>query len=318
MLRRTVIYSLLFFGNHALIPNTVVRAEIINAIVAIVGNQIITSIDLKNEEILIKKAPTFFSPSKDSLQQRALDSLINKEIISIVADQESIIISNKRLDNHVQQEVKVRNLKNIGAFKKIVEKDAHLSWEEYLDLLRYKLITQQIAQLKVAVEQPSEAVIKAWYNKNKARIGHEYYYRIIQVNFTSGNIKSELRANKEILQAFKLARKNFSKSAKRYSKHPSASRGGLVAWQAIDKVAISNPQLASVISQLPLQEISQEIRLGNAYYLIKVEKKRFITLSRAKSKILTLLVGRKQQKALEKWFKQKQQVLAIKILLPLK
>ncbi len=287
--------------------------ERINYFTATVGPIGITAIDLENEIRKLRKSRVPIKRPR-TIAHLALDSLIEQAIIEYTAKNEAITVSEVRIDNEIKREIKT---KGIGSEKKLRKqlKQFSIKWKDFRKNIYRKIMTRRVVQQKIKLSLPSQKEIENFYAKKSQKFSYKYYYRLIAVPFKAGNTQDELRANKIIVQAQKMAKKNFARAARLYSKHPSKKNGGLIGWQKLNEITLINPQLPALIQQSPLNLVSQEYPLGNTYFVVKVEKKRKARLSELKELITNILYGQKQQQKFSEWLLEERRRLAVKILL---
>ena len=290
-----------------------VHPEQINHLMAGVGSIGITAIDLQDEIKKIRRAKLPIPRSKP-ITHVALDSLIEKAIIEYTAKEESIRATGARIDNEIKKEIEAKGLKNETELKRELRKYS-ITWEDYRQNMYQSIIRRQVAQQKIKLSPPSDKEIRDFYAKNIRQLGYKYYYRLISVPFRVGDTKDELRANQLIAKAKKIARGNFAKAARMYSRHPSRKKGGLMGWQKADEAALVNPRLPALLEQTPVGRISQEYPLGDSYFIVRVERKRRPTFDEMKVRIANILYAQKQQSGLSRWLAAERRRLSVKIFL---
>ena len=281
---------------------------------ASVGDIAITRIDLDDQLKRLRRLRRM--NARRRLEHRALDSLIDRAIIEYTAKQESIIISDERIKNELEKEKRNRGFRSDRDLENFIRRNLRISFGEYKKEMNYRIMSQQVAQVKIRPTAPSDREIKNWYRKNARLYRYQYNYRIISIPFSQNNLKDEERANRNILKAKKIAVSNFARAAALYSKHPSKSKGGLMGWQLLDEIAQNaHPLLAELVLRNPVRRLSDEYSIGNAYYLLRVEGKRKTSLDDVKPRIVNILYAKKQQEEFQKWLIDERRRLSIKIFL---
>ena len=288
--------------------------EQINRLIATVGPIGVTAIDLQDEIKKIKRSRARIPKSK-SRKHFALDLLIDQAVVKYAAQEESITITDTKIDNTIQKEMKAKGLRKEKDLRKELKQKLSITLEAYREHIRQRIMNQQVARQKIKLLPPSDNDIKKFYKTNIKKLGYKYYYRLISIPFKLGNTKDETRVNKLILQARKIAQTNFAKAARMYSRHSSRKKGGLIGWQLLPEIALINQYLAALIQQSPLQQVSQVQVLGNTYCIVKVEKRRRPTLDELKDTITNIVYSEKQQKKFAKWLVKERRRLAVKIFL---
>ena len=290
-------------------------SKTVNSLAAVVGDIAITRIDLDDHIKKLRRIGKIKSRRK--LSHHALDSLIDKAIIEYTAKQESIIVSEERIKNELQKEKKARGFQSDKELEKFIRKNFRMNLNAYKKRIKFQIMGQQVAQVRVRPSPPSDREIKNWYSKHSKLYKYKYNYRIISIPFKQNNLKDEERANKAILKAKSLAVSNFARAAALYSKHPSRKSGGRVGWQLLDEIAQSaHPFLAELVLRTPTGKVSDEYSIGNAYYLVKVEQKRKTNLEEISPQIRNILYSKKQQEGFQKWLVNERRRLSIRVFLP--
>ena len=285
--------------------------EVINDVAAMVGDTPITLIDI-DIEMGHKKYNTGDNRNKES---RVLDSLIEKAIIERVMKDEVISISDKQIDDIINQSMKDNGYKDTKSFEAALFQQMHLTLSEYREEIANNLKIQQISQLKISVPAPKAEEIKQWYTTHKNEVGNKYLLRAIKSSFNPNNPKEELSINQLMNKARNEALANFHLAAGQYSDDPSASNGGLLGWSRIDEIAIKDPILANVVYKLNPGEVSPVFVSNNSYYIVKAEVVTPISMDEATPLIAQRLYREKQKSAYQDWLKTKRKDSAIRIYL---
>ena len=289
--------------------------DLLNRVVAIVGDRPITSIDLAMKKRQIKREK---GRKKDhrGADSQALDLLIKRELVYLVAEEESINIKDRQVEDLIRKETKGRGLKSEKALGKVIRKERGLSLDEYKENIKLQLITAQIFSLRVKIPPPKEKQIKQWYKKNKKAIGYKYRIRIIRKRYRKGDGADELRVSKIMNQAKVAARENFSKAARKYSDHPSKTRGGNLGWIRLDELVQKvDPFVANQVYTMKKRGLSRVFVGEKGYYIIKIEKITAISLEDIRDRIEMIIMTENRQDAFEKWAIEERKNVAVKILL---
>lgn len=288
-------------------------SEQINHLIATVGNIAVTHIDLQDEIKSLRKIKGAV-PRGRSISHAAVDTLIDKAIIRHTAEEESISVSEKRVDNEIAKEIKFRGLRNKNELRKLLA-SYRTSYTAYRKSIAERIMTQQVASAKVKPSPPSEQEMKKFYNRQGAKLGFKYKCRIIVIPFKLGNLEDERRVNQLMNQAKKIARSSFAKAAAKYSRHSSRKNGGLIGWQRLDEIAQINPQLPNLIERTPVGKVSEEYPLGNKYYLVKVESRRKGSFDELRPRIGNMIYLQKQQERFKQWLVKERDRLSVKVFL---
>lgn len=288
--------------------------EVINQVVAVVGNLAITNIDLENAEKEFQRRRDL-PRDKRNISSQALDILISRLIVRYTAKEESITVSKNQVDKEVERQMQSQGVLDLEAFKKTIKQQWKFEWEDYLQEVENQLYARQVMQIRVPVVTPSEEKVRDWYNKNKRKLGKKYFVRVIQKKYKKNDYKDELRVSKIMKTARVLAEKNFAQAASRYSEHSSAKNGGSIGWVRPEEVAASDRLLAGAIVNLPLRSVSQVFVGERGYYIVKVEQRANIQLEEVYNYIVAFLYNESEQKAFMQWLEEQRSKISIQIFL---
>ncbi len=289
-------------------------AEVLNEVIAVIGNEPVTLIDLNNE-IKLYKTRKNVKQDKRNIESQVLDLLISRAIVDIIAAEESITVPPERIDSTIQREMDMRGIANLEEYKKKVEKELGISFEDYKKEMARQLKTQQVIQLRVSVPNPTPAQIDEWYKLNKNKLGKKYLFRMVAIPYKSSN---EAQVSKIMSQAHAEARKSkdgIASAAAKYSQHVSKSRGGLMGPYRLDEIARMDPILAGAVNNTPVGQLSQVFVGQGYYYLIKVENAKDIPVDEVYDQIRALLQGQNEQMAFADWVREQRRRVSVTIFL---
>ncbi len=292
----------------------IVSATVLNDVVAVVATAPITSIDLEEEIARLKKLKTK-SKDKRALESQALDSLIGRALIDVIAQEESVTISPERVQNAIRKEMDMRGVLREAEFQKMVKRETGMDFETYKDELAQQIKTQQVMQLRVSVPNPTPSQVEEWYRHNKARLGKKYTFRMIYIP-VAGN---ELKVSQQMKAARAMGASSssgFAKAATKYSHHSSASRGGLIVDMRLDQVAQIDPILAGALNGTPKGATSQVFVGSNGgYYCVRVENTRAIGLDEVYDNVRAILYNQNEKIEYARWLKDQRKRVAVTIYL---
>lgn len=308
----TLLFIMSFLGISA--------AEVIDEIVAVVGNVPVTSIQLEKEKadfLKRKKKGKQFNIKTDRrpIESQVLDLLISRAIVDLVAEEESVTVPPERVDSAIKKEMEARGIKDEKQYRKMIERQLGMPYHKYRQELARQIKTQQVVQLRVSVPNPTPSQVENWYRLNKSKIGNKYFIRLIVKRFKKGDTKDEIRVNRIMNQARALALRNFPAAAKKYSEHVSRKRGGLVGWVRLDQLAQMDPVLAGLVNATPPGRVSRVVASGNQYLLVKVERTAPIPLDEVYDQIRMILYRQNEEAAFVKWVQDQRKNIAVKIFL---
>ncbi|MFN7729761.1 MAG: peptidyl-prolyl cis-trans isomerase [Bdellovibrio sp.] len=240
---------------------------------------------LKQFDALSAKDPNNLSRTKEEvLRNYTLEALI-----SDFARAHSITVSDQELENEVNafrstypDDVAFRNV--------LAEESLSLtSWREQLSLtLLERKVFHKISE---KVEKPTLDEMKKYYeeNKDKYRRKERVYLRQI--------VSDDLTKATELREEVK--KKDFAKTATKFSVAPESKNGGLVGWIERGSVDIFDKAF-----QMPVGGVSQVLESPYGFHILKVERKApagFATLEEVKPMLEQALMAQKEQGEFTAW-----------------
>ncbi|MBS0619379.1 MAG: peptidyl-prolyl cis-trans isomerase [Spirochaetes bacterium] len=289
-------------------------AVVLNDVIAVIANVPITTIDLSQEIDRMQKRRGF-KREKRGVQSQALDALIGRAIIDVIAREESVTISPERIKNAIKKEMDMRGILREEEFKKLIKRDTGVDYDEYKDELTRQLKTQQVMQLRVSVPNPTPSQVEEWYRQNKQRVGKKYTYRMIYIP-VHGNelqVSAQMKAARAMGAA---SSAGFASAAQKYSAHPSRARGGLMVDQRLDQVAQTDPILAGAINGTPPGTTSQVFVGSNGgYYCVRVEHARAIGLDEVYDNVRAIIYSQNEQLEYARWLKEQRKRVSVAVYL---
>ncbi|WP_109021833.1 putative peptidyl-prolyl cis-trans isomerase [Leptospira kobayashii] len=291
-----------------LLTQTVYSYESLNQVIAIVGNRAITQTEYEKGVEKYKSLSRFVPAlrKKGSLHSQVLDFLIDRTIVDITAEEESIQVNEKRIEAEIQKRMEAQGMTDIEAFKKSVQQQFGLPYEIWLEDLPYQIKKGQLLQIKVSPPLPSEQEILNWYNKNKSKVGFEFKFRELIFSPANSSIDEETRIFQELneIRAKSIKDPSFFRLVASGPRNESRykANGGLVNWVPTFELYKSQPTTASVLSQVQQGKVSEVFRDDRKRYcLVFVEGIRPTPLDAVRKGIQGLLFRDKEQSSFEDW-----------------
>lgn len=304
-----ILFSFVFTVTNNLSAN-----EIIDEVVAVIGNEAITAIDLAKEAEIYKTRKSV-KKDKRNIESQVLDLLISRAIVDIVAREESVTVPPERIDSTIQREMDMRGVAKLDDYKKKIERELKTPFEEYRKEIGRQLKTQQVVQLRVSVPNPTPSQIDEWYKLNKAKLGKKYLFRMVAIPFTASTEKSVSQSMNKAYALAKKSKNGIAIAAQQYSKHASKSRGGLMGPYRLDEVAQIDPILAGAVNSTKVGQMSQVFVGQNNYYFIKVENAKDIPVDEVYDQVRALLQSQNEQLAFTDWVREQRNKVSVTVYL---
>ena len=246
------------------LSTNIVLGQLKNTIVAKVGTQIITSIDVENEikTILILTNTEFSQKNINKAKKNAIQSLIKKSIKKSEVEKYKIKnFSNKDLDNYLVNIAKQFSTSKSGLRTLFIEKniDYDLFIENYKTDLLWNTLIFELYSSKINLNPIEiENIIKREISKNNTI-----------KEFNLSEIEIPLDKDEEYISNIYDTIKNesFSNAAKKYSISASSSNEGSIGW--ISEKSI-NKNFFNTINNMNINDISKPIRYLNSKVIFKL------------------------------------------------
>jgi putative peptidyl-prolyl cis-trans isomerase len=281
-------------------------------VVAVVNDVPIVKSEVEKRYQALRKKKKFPSSKLSKVKSQVLDSFINESLLLQTAEEESIIISDKKVDNHIKSIMRRMNFYSVKKFKRYIIRKEKITWAEYRRQIKISLLTQQIMTYAINFTPPSDQEARAFYNKNRKHFV-EVNVQHVLVKPKNSSFAEEKRVNKKIerLRSRVLKGESFSKLARKHSQCPSAKQGGSLGWTLLMNL---DPYFANTAYQMQKRgQISSVIKSSFGYHIIKYHGRRYAPFANVKDQIFGMLANQKRQMQFKSWVKRRREQSDIKI-----
>ncbi len=273
--KKRIVFILLGF---LVSTNSYTKIELIDRVVAVVDSGVIMESQLNSrvEEILLRlKNDKAELPPLNLLEEQVLDRLIIEEIQLQLADRAGIKISDSEL-NQTLSRVSSQNNLSLEEFRLKLEAEG-TSYKSFRDTIKKELIIQRVQRGKVGAKiDISEQELENFINSEEGRtqLAEQYNVQHILLSVKSGlsEIEIEEIEKEAVLLLDRLENgESFEKLAASYSAGQNALEGGFLGWRTSAEL----PSLfAEVVTELTVGEVSQPVRSGAGFHILKLSEKR--------------------------------------------
>ena len=254
--------------------------KLIDRIVAVVNNEVITLSDLNKVTTLmfagVDKQQAFTEEQRAEIEKKALEQLIEKKLIEQKAKESSIKVDDKEVSRAVEDVLNKNNI-SLEKLKEILKKDGS-SFEEYRKMLRSEILQSKVIGREVRSKVTiTDKDIQEYYEKNvqqQEKPGEKV--RIQQILFatppdTTPKQVEKLTSQMEEIRAKIMAGDDFGQMAAKHSQDPSAKEGGDLGYFGRGELL---PLIENTAFSLQAGEVSQVTRTPAGLHLIKVIDKK--------------------------------------------
>ena len=272
-------YAFIFFIFVCPWTSRLESAEVVDRIVAVVNDDIITLFEL-NRALLpyAERIKAYgYLPEKEKevlykLRDNILDQLIDQKIEDQEIKRFKMSVSEEEIDQTIER-IKEANFYTDEDLRTAVARDG-LSMEEYRDqikeqMLRSKLVNREIKS-KIVI---THADVKTYYDNNLEKYGGEKKYHLKNIIMALSPFIGEVEKQKikakmeEVLEKLKEG-EPFETMVATYSESPLAAEGGDLGLFSLDQLA---PQLRDVIKMLKPGDYTPVIETDQGYQLFLVQ-----------------------------------------------
>ena len=247
--------------------------ELLNKPVIIINNKIITLLDFQKEVSFIKNILSLQgtqSVDEGRIKKRATENLITENLIHYLAENNSIFVNSKEIDDAVGRLLK-NNETDLQSYKSILSSKG-IIWSYYLSKIKHEIRLQKIKEIEVGKrvsvsEQEILTLVDQWkkdLNKSNTEIklGH------ILVTYSKETQKKEERF-KIIKNAFDDLNKNvsFKEVSIKYSEADNALDGGVTDWLNIEQLPSF---FYEEVKNLEVGKFSKIIESSNGFHIIQL------------------------------------------------
>jgi len=301
---------------------TVSSAELLDRVVAVVNDEVITLSDLENEgrelfrNISAKTPASSLQEALNRAREDVLDALIENRIISQKAKENNISVSPEEVENAFQHMVSRSGQSEEVFLAKV--KESGMTEPSYKEQLKYQVLQGKLVSTDIRAKTViTEEEILDYYDTHYTSQVSKGGLYLLQIGFIWRDPKNpdaspetlrvnKLEARKKAEEVLDLANdgEDFKELAKKYSELPSAADGGDLGIFQIDEMA---EYMREGVIGLKPGEISEIIETPDGYQFFKLLNNEDGTiviktpLEQVKEEIRSKLYEQRMKKSYDEW-----------------
>jgi len=249
---------------------------VIDKIVAVVGNEIITQSEL-DQRVAFYAYQNKLDPTSSGLRKQILDNMIAEKLILAQAIIDSVEVTDDEVTQALDQQIQ-RLVHQFGSEKGVEDaygKPISRIKREYRDDMRKQLLVQRIEQTRQGSIQVTANDVAEFYNTYKDSlvevpetytISHIY---IVPKPDTAAEQEAYRKA-KAVLDSIR-AGGDFADFARRYSADATAANGGDLGWS---KRGDFVPEFEEALFSLKPGQVSDVVKTQFGYHIIQLLERR--------------------------------------------
>lgn len=283
------------------------QAAVVDRIVAVVNNEIITLTELNKEaEPFIERIEkTYKGSEKDRVIEETRKTVLNRMVDTILVKQEAkrlnIVVKDSDVTNMINEMLKSRKM-TMEQFKEMLAKDG-LSLESYMEEAKDHLVRGRLANREIRSKvMVTEQEIGEYYKQHREEYEGREQVKLRQIVIlcpTTAPVekKREARAEIESIMARLKAGEKFEVLAAKYS----PQLGGEMGF--VEKGAMLQP-VEDAAFKLKVGEVSDIVESPAGFHIIQLLDRRgagIKSLQSVRDEILNKLTLEKSEKKFEEW-----------------
>ncbi|BDZ72666.1 MULTISPECIES: peptidylprolyl isomerase [Methylophaga] len=257
---------------------TNVWAQSLDRIVAVVNDEVILESDLQDMEQTVRqqiRQRDAAMPPSDVLRKQVLERLIMQRLQIQEADKVGIRVGDDALNAALKQ-IADNNQLTLRQFRDVLEEDGY-DFSVFRETIRDEMIISRLRKAQVEDRVVvSDREVDNFLATQKVQEGGQVQYELqhILISMPEAASPEEVQSAQEKLekvQALLNEGGDFAQVAAGYSDGQNALEGGELGWRKQGEL----PSLfADVVPTLSIGEVSQPLRSGSGYHLVRVKDKK--------------------------------------------
>jgi peptidyl-prolyl cis-trans isomerase SurA len=298
------------------------RAEMIEKIVAVVNNEIITLTDINKFNIKLQKGGMIddlllFDHTTDELKNNRrlqLDFLINEKVVDSEVKRLNLSVTIERVEQEIREIAKRNNVSRNEMLEAL--KGQGVSVADYQDFIKKRIERQSLIEGEISskIRITDEDILGEYLRSTPQADKSSFEYTVAHILFlpSKGGQEAALQRANKVLEKLK-AGESFEVLAQQYSEDPGLSSGGLLGKF---KSGEFSKELEDAVQGLKPGETSSIVRSRAGFHIVKLLNKTLITdpnFEAAKEKIRAQLFEKAFKQQLALWLQQKKEEAFLKI-----
>ncbi len=259
-------------------------AELVDRVVAVVNDEIITMSDINGEgkeyfkKITEQAPPAQMEDALRRAREEVLNNLIDKKLIAQEAKKQNVSVSDEELQRAAQQMLSNNNMTRDMLDAQLGQMG--MNYDTYLDSMRNQILQSKLVNYEIRSKIIiTDDMILDYYDTHYTKhMGGGGYY-LLQMGFTweqsdekesapAGYAeKMDAKKRADRVHALVLGGQDFRALAQKFSDLPSAADGGDLGVFQEDEMA---PYMQDAVVKLTTDEISKVIETPSGYQFFKL------------------------------------------------
>jgi len=236
----------------------IVKSEIVDRIVAVVGSEVITQSELERAYKLDELGVIGLGVGGELSKREYLEKMVEKKLITQEVRKQGTTVSSEEIEKEIERKRRSLGLTQEGLEAEL--KRQGLSMEKYREMVRDNLAMGKLISKEVQGVEITDQEIQSYYQLHQEQFHNPFRVHLYQIVIKEG---PEAKARiKQVKEKFKAGVK-FSELVKIFSAVGKEEEGDL-GWMVLGSL---KPELREVISEMELGGLSQVYKDGAGYHI---------------------------------------------------
>ncbi len=291
----------------------VCQAEVIDRVVAVVGDDVITERELDRamkEDLLALSADedALPGPSDTLSREEYLDRMIDRMVIEQEVRKQGISVDPLEIERAIDRKRESLDLTE-DEFQRALSMQG-ITMDEYREQIRLQLVTFRLISREVREEiRIEDSEIENYYRQHRETFKSKDQYRLSHIYLPfpedgDSADRARVAAELESIRSKIDDEADFAKMAKNRSRTPTASQGGDLGWFTIDELL---PQFRSRARGLAEGGMSEVFVFGQGAHLImltEVKQGELVELAAVSDRVRQILYQRETMERYDIWLER--------------
>jgi peptidyl-prolyl cis-trans isomerase SurA len=298
----------------ALAATNVSSGKVVNAIAAIVNDEIVTLYEVNRESQPVireaEKKAAIDAAVRTQIRRAALEHLIEKKLLEQKVKELNIKVSDEEVRQAIEDVKRQNNMSSQEALVSALASQG-LTFEQYRAQLQEQIEKLKLVSMEVRAKiQVGETEMREYYEANRSKYSEDETFQARHIFFRTSEkapaeeIKRTMSTALMVLAEAKSG-KDFAELAKTYSEDPAARKdgGALGSFKKGDMM----PELEAAILGMKPGEVSELVYTPSGFHIIKLEERssgKIKPFESVKADIEDILYRKKSEERFNQWAKE--------------
>lgn len=293
--------------------------QLVDRIVAVVNNQVITQKELHDRVEFLKNQASSEDrdlPSDNKLEKQVLDSMITEKLQLQLAERNHIDVSQDSLNEQVQNIAQSNNL-SLTQFKNELQRRG-IDYKQFRDRLHKQMIIQKMQHQALAPKiDITKEQIRSFMDNYKQKPHADSKYHVADIVVPLPDEPSQAQVNKARKKARQIKHKlaegaDFHKLAVAESQGSNALQGGDMGWNRLGELP---DVFAKHLVTMQQGDIAGPIKAPNGFHVIQLKEAQQSDNKLTEDKARKMLFQRQFRHKLDNWLDKIKKQAYIKTML---